>query len=65
MSSEMLQKFDLSQRTLSQNLLAENIGDLLDRNSFIGLGIGRGTEEKTVRVCLEQRKYVMLYQTIP
>jgi hypothetical protein len=65
MPSEMLQKFDLSQRTLGQNLLAENIGDLLDRNSFIGLGIGRGTEEKTVRVCLEQRKYVMLYQTIP
>jgi hypothetical protein len=65
MSSEMLQKLDLSQRTLGQNLLAEDIGDLLDRNSFIGLSVGRGTVEKTVSICLEQRKHVMLYQTIP
>ena len=43
MTSEMLQKFDLPQRALSQDLLAEDIGDLLDGNSFVCLGIGRGT----------------------
>jgi hypothetical protein len=35
----MLQQLYLSQRTLRQNLLAENIGDLLNRNSLLGLGI--------------------------
>jgi hypothetical protein len=44
-SSEVLQKLDLSQGTLGQNLLAEDIGDLLDRNALIGLAIGRGTVE--------------------
>ena len=43
MPSEVLQKLDLPQRALSQDLLAEDIGDFLDRNSFVGLGIGRGT----------------------
>ena len=50
MSSEVLQKLDLSQRTLGQNLLAEDIGDLLDRNAFTGLAIGRGTVEKRVSI---------------
>jgi hypothetical protein len=45
MSSEMLEELDLSQRTLCQDLLAENIGHLLDRNAFLGLGIRRGTAE--------------------
>jgi hypothetical protein len=46
MTSEVLQKLDLSQCALSQDLLAEDIGDLLDRNSFVCLGIGRGTTGK-------------------
>ena len=32
MSPEMLQQLNLTQRTLRKDLLAENIGDLLDRN---------------------------------
>jgi hypothetical protein len=64
-SSEVLQKLDLSQGTLGQNLLAEDIGDLLDRNALIGLAIGRGTVENKVSVCLEWKAYVMIYQTIP
>jgi len=43
MSSEMLQQLYLSERTLRQDLLAEDIGDLLDRNAFLCLGIGRST----------------------
>lgn len=39
MSSEMLQQLYLSQRTLGQDLLAEDIGDLLDRNPFLSLRI--------------------------
>jgi hypothetical protein len=35
----MLQQLYLSQRTLGQDLLAEDIGDLLDRNPLLGLGI--------------------------
>jgi hypothetical protein len=65
MSSEVLQKLDLPQRTLGQNLLAEDVGDLLDRNTFTGLAIGRGTAGKRVSVCQEQMEYVMIYQTIP
>jgi hypothetical protein len=43
MPSEVLQQFYLSQRTLRQNLLAEDICDLLNCNAFLGLGIRRGT----------------------
>jgi chorismate-pyruvate lyase len=43
-TSKMLQQLDLSQRTLGQNLLAKNIRNLLDRNSFARL-IVRGRAE--------------------
>jgi predicted metal-dependent TIM-barrel fold hydrolase len=43
MSSEVLQQLDLAQRTLRQDLLAEDIRDLLDRNTLVGLLVGRGT----------------------
>jgi hypothetical protein len=36
MSSEVLQQLYLPQRTLGQDLLAEHIGDLLNRNAFLG-----------------------------
>lgn len=64
MSSEVLQKLDLSQRALGQNLLAEDIGDLLDRNTFTGLTIGRGTAEDRISVCHERMEDVT-YQTMP
>jgi hypothetical protein len=34
MSTEVLQQLDLSQGTLGQDLLAEDIGDLLDRDAL-------------------------------
>lgn len=43
MSSEVLQKLDLSQGSLRQDLFAEDICNLLDRNSLSRLGIGRST----------------------
>ena len=36
-TSEMLQEFNLSQRSFGQNLLAEHIGYLLDRHSIASL----------------------------
>jgi len=45
MTSEMLQKLDLSQCALSQDLLAEDVGDLLNGNSLLRLAIRRGTVE--------------------
>ncbi len=39
-TSEVLQQLDLPQRALGQNLLAKNIGDLLDGNAFGGLHVG-------------------------
>ena len=41
MGSEVLQQLYLTQRPLCQNLLAEDISDLLDRNTLAGLVIGR------------------------
>jgi hypothetical protein len=43
MATEMLKQLDLSQGALCEDLLAENIGDLLDRNAFSGLAIGGST----------------------
>jgi len=40
-SSEVLQQLDLSQRPLSQDLLAEDICDLLDSNTLACLVVGR------------------------
>ena len=39
-SSEMLQQLDLTQGSLCENLLAEHVGDLLDRNSFASVAVG-------------------------
>ena len=40
MASEVLEELDLSQGTLSENLLAEDIGDLLDGHAVACLTIG-------------------------
>lgn len=37
MSSEMLQELDFAQSALGQDLLAEDIGNLLDRDALIRL----------------------------
>ena len=43
MTSKMLQQLYFPQRSLRQNLLAEDIGDLLDSHTFLSLGVGRRT----------------------
>lgn len=43
MAAEMLEQLDLPQSPLGQDLLAEHIGDLLDGDTFAGLGVGRST----------------------
>nr|POE54347.1 hypothetical protein CFP56_41286 [Quercus suber] len=43
MATEMLQQLDLAQSALRQNLLAKNIGDLLDRDALSAVCVGRGT----------------------
>lgn len=35
----MLKQLDLSQRTLGQNLFAEDVGDLLDGDALASLGM--------------------------
>ena len=47
-ASEMLQKLDFSQRSLRQDLLAEDICDLLDSDTFPSLTVGRSTISKYV-----------------
>jgi len=37
MSSEVLEMLDLTKRTLCQKFLREEVGNLLDRHTFIGL----------------------------
>lgn len=41
-SPEVLQELDLAQGTLGQDLLAEDIGDLLDGDTFVGLVVHGG-----------------------
>lgn len=43
MPSEMLKQLDLSQGTLGQDLLTEDIGNLLDSNALTCLSIRGGT----------------------
>jgi hypothetical protein len=49
MPSEVLQKLDLSKRSLGQDLLAEDIGDLLDGNALSSLIVCRSTIHFYVR----------------
>ena len=42
-TSEVLEQLDFSQRSLGENLFAEDIGDLLDGHTFTSLHIGSGT----------------------
>jgi hypothetical protein len=40
LASEVLQQLDLTQSALGQDFLAENIGDLLDRDALARLVVG-------------------------
>jgi hypothetical protein len=42
----MLQQLDLSQRSLGQDLLAEDIGDLLDGDALVRRVVGRSAGRK-------------------
>ena len=42
-ASEVLQQLDLTKRTLGQDLLAEDVGHLLDGHALTCLVVGRGT----------------------
>ena len=48
-SSEVLQQLQFSQGPLSQNLFAEDIGDLFDRNTLAGRVVLRGATEVSFR----------------
>ena len=42
-AAEVLQQLDLAKGSLGQNLLAKNIGDLLDGDALVGLVVHGGT----------------------
>lgn len=42
MAAEVLQQLDLAQGALGENLLAEDIGDLFDGDTLVGLSVDRG-----------------------
>lgn len=44
-SSKVLQQLDLSQGPLGEDLLAEDIGDLLDGDAFASLAVGRCADD--------------------
>lgn len=44
MASEVLEQLDLSQSALGENLLAENVGDLLDGDALTSVSICRGAD---------------------
>ena len=50
----MLEKLDLAQGALGQNLLAKNIGDLLDGDALVGLVVNGGTERRGYRQQLQR-----------
>lgn len=43
-TSEVLEQLDLSQSALGEDLLAENVGDLLDGDTLTGVSICRGAD---------------------
>jgi len=55
MSSEMLKQLYLAQSTLGQDFFAEDIGNLLDRNTFLSLGI---------RCCTIVTRVISIFSTI-
>ena len=54
MASEVLQELDFAQGALGENLLAEDIGNLLDGDAFVGLVVDGGTARRG-RSCQQGR----------
>ena len=50
-AAEVLQQLDLAQGTLREDLLAEDIGDLLDGHTFAGLVVG-GSAVRRISICM-------------
>jgi hypothetical protein len=57
-SSEVLQELDFAQGTLGQDLLAEDIGDLLDGHALAGLVVG-GSADNAVCTLSQLLGYVV------
>jgi hypothetical protein len=55
MTAEMLKQLDLSEGTLGQNLLAEDIGHLLDGNALAVLVVGSRASSYNQHVFSEYR----------
>lgn len=51
MTAEVLKQLDLAQSALGENLLAEDIGDLLDGHAFVGLGVDGGASGQVSYGC--------------
>lgn len=49
MTAEVLEQLDLAQSALGENLLAEDIGDLLDGDALVGLVVHGSTERRGYR----------------
>jgi hypothetical protein len=61
----VLQQLDLAQRALGQDLLAEDIGDLLDGHAFARLVVGRRTVHALSASHVLRVWSVESYQTMP
>jgi hypothetical protein len=69
-SPEVLEQLDLAQGALGQDLLAEDIGDLLDGNALVRLvvdggAVGGGSRRQQSVRCETRGKEGLLYQTMP
>ena len=47
-TSEMLQQLNFAQGALCEDLLAEDIGDFLDRDALVGLSLDRSTMKRLI-----------------
>lgn len=67
MAAEVLKQLNLSQGSLGEYLLAEDIGDLLHGDTLAGLDVGRGAKGGGNPVSLDglQAMGDTTYQTMP
>lgn len=63
-AAEVLEQLDLAEGALSQDLLAEDIGHLLDGDTLAGLDVGGRTSPLSAHVSLKYPK-IDTYHTIP
>lgn len=68
MASEVLKELDLTQSALRQDLLAEDIGDLLDGDALVALVVDSGavrTHEESLADSLPMQISPATYHTMP